>query len=247
LYPEKFYPVLKPINAGVEVDQSTAVIKHNFISETFSYWNIMGDGILVKEGSTCTISHNVIYENDLNGIYIEEDASADIINNTVVANAWDGIGCFSGEGVVIKNNIVVENGIDGISTITSPAPNISYNDVWNNAGWAYHECSAGAGDMSENPMFVDPVGFDFHLQSGSGCIDAGDPASDWTNELPPNGGRINMGAYGGTSEATTTVTCAGDYEPDGDVDGLDLYQYIIGNIPISIVEFTANFGKNNCP
>ncbi|MHC4212528.1 MAG: FG-GAP-like repeat-containing protein [Planctomycetota bacterium] len=34
------------------------------------------------------------------------------------------------------------------------------------------------------------------------CIDAGDPNSDWTEELLPHGERINMGAYGGTSEAS---------------------------------------------
>jgi hypothetical protein len=35
-------------------------------------------------------------------------------------------------------------------------------------------------------------------------VDAGDPASDYSKEPQPNGGRINMGAYGGTAEATTT-------------------------------------------
>jgi hypothetical protein len=36
----------------------------------------------------------------------------------------------------------------------------------------------------------------------SPCIDAGDPSSDWSEELSPNGSRINMGAYGGTSQAS---------------------------------------------
>jgi hypothetical protein len=38
----------------------------------------------------------------------------------------------------------------------------------------------------------------------SPCIDAGDPNSAWENEPEPNGGRINMGAYGGTSQASLT-------------------------------------------
>ena len=49
---------------------------------------------------------------------------------------------------------------------------------------------------------------DFHLQSIAGgypenspCIDAGDPADDFSNEPSPNGGRINMGPYGNTPEA----------------------------------------------
>ena len=36
----------------------------------------------------------------------------------------------------------------------------------------------------------------------SPCIDAGDPNSAWSNEPSPNGGRINMGAYGNTLEAS---------------------------------------------
>lgn len=49
---------------------------------------------------------------------------------------------------------------------------------------------------------------DFHFQNMAGgypenspCIDAGDPASDYSNEPIPNGGRINLGPYGNTPEA----------------------------------------------
>ena len=65
---------------------------------------------------------------------------------------------------------------------------------------------------------IQPLG-DYHLKSqvgrweaGSGswvidevtspCIDAGDPNSPVGDEPEPNGGRINMGAYGGTAEAS---------------------------------------------
>jgi hypothetical protein len=60
---------------------------------------------------------------------------------------------------------------------------------------------------------------DYHLKSQAGrwdpntgswvqddvtslCIDAGDPNSPIGEEPFPNGGRINMGAYGGTAEAS---------------------------------------------
>lgn len=36
----------------------------------------------------------------------------------------------------------------------------------------------------------------------SPCIDAGDPASVFGDERQPNGGRVNMGAYGNTVEAS---------------------------------------------
>ncbi len=47
---------------------------------------------------------------------------------------------------------------------------------------------------------------DFHLQSDSVAIDAGDPNSDASAEPLPSGSRINQGAYGGTSEATTSAS-----------------------------------------
>ena len=77
----------------------------------------------------------------------------------------------------------------------------------------------GEGDISADPLFADPKGGDFHLKSRAGrwdpklrrwvkdevtspCIDAGDPRDDFSNEPEPNGGRINMGAYGNTKEAS---------------------------------------------
>jgi hypothetical protein len=63
------------------------------------------------------------------------------------------------------------------------------------------------------------IGGDYHLKSQAGrwdpageswvldeltspCIDAGDPNSPVGDEPEPNGGRVNMGAYGGTAEAS---------------------------------------------
>ena len=53
-----------------------------------------------------------------------------------------------------------------------------------------------------NPAFVDPAASDFHLAPGSRAIDAADPASQVGLEPAPNGGRRNIGAYGGSDEAT---------------------------------------------
>ena len=44
----------------------------------------------------------------------------------------------------------------------------------------------------------------FRLQAGSPALDAGNPSSQFFNEPAPNGGRINVGAYGNTPEALTS-------------------------------------------
>ena len=89
---------------------------------------------------------------------------------------------------------------------------ITYSDI--QGGWP------GEGNIDADPLFVAPEEGDYHLQSEgwhwdpenrlrwiqddrtSPCIDAGDPLSPMGDEPEPNGGRINMGAYGGTAEAS---------------------------------------------
>jgi hypothetical protein len=56
--------------------------------------------------------------------------------------------------------------------------------------------------MELDPQFEDAAAGDVHLQSTSPCIDAGDPASPFDLEPLPNGGRVDMGAYGNSGEST---------------------------------------------
>jgi hypothetical protein len=56
--------------------------------------------------------------------------------------------------------------------------------------------------MELDPQFEDAAAGDVHLQSTSPCIDAGDPASPFALEPLPNGGRVDMGAYGNSGEST---------------------------------------------
>ncbi|MFC1604190.1 GLUG motif-containing protein [Planctomycetota bacterium] len=77
----------------------------------------------------------------------------------------------------------------------------------------------GQGNINADPQFVTTGSGDGHLKSQAGrwdsagkswvldnitspCVDAGDPSSSVAFESYPNGGIINMGAYGGTAEAS---------------------------------------------
>ena len=118
------------------------------------------------------------------------------------------------------------------------APAITYSDIKGN--WL------GVGNINADPCFANPDANDFHLKSQAGrwnpssqswvidsvtspCIDAGNMADPLGFEPFPNGGRINMGAYGGTEQASKSYfgrpTCqtimAGDINGDCRVNFLD--------------------------
>ena len=97
------------------------------------------------------------------------------------------------------------------------------------------------GGLPSNPLFADPNNGDYHLLSQRGrywprpdvwvldkvtssCIDGGDPYDDPSDEPMPNGGRIDMGAYGGTPFAGMSEIkwLDGDINHDGIVNLIDL-------------------------
>jgi L-ascorbate metabolism protein UlaG (beta-lactamase superfamily) len=100
---------------------------------------------------------------------------------------------------------------DGGSEIRASSINVTFSNI--RGGWE------GEGNIDADPLFADPDNGDFHLKSEYGrwdsasdswvvddvtspCIDAGDPNSPVGGECEPNGGIINMGAYGGTEQAS---------------------------------------------
>ena len=129
-------------------------------------------------------------------------------------------------------------------------PVISYSDIagcgGSGAGWDDSLGTDGGGNIDVDPLFGNSDANDSHLQSQAGrwdansqgwvtddvtspCIDAGDWMSPVGFEPFPNGGRANMGAYGGTIEASKsyfgTEPCetiiAGDINQDFIVNFVD--------------------------
>ena len=92
------------------------------------------------------------------------------------------------------------------------------NCIYGNAGGNLKGSGiTSKGDIHADPSYADRSAYDYHLKSQYGrwngkkwvkddvtspCVDAGDPKSDCSREPAPNGGRINMGAYGNTAEAS---------------------------------------------
>ena len=151
------------------------------------------------------ISHNIIRHSFRSGVHIHGDSSPRIASNTIVANGDDGVRLAADSTSrcqpVIENNIIADNLQAGIVQLSpSAAPVVDYNDIYNSPTLAYG-ITLGQHNLHASPLFVNPAGHDYHLSELSPCIDAGNPASEYRREPEPNGGRINLGAYGNTSEA----------------------------------------------
>ena len=112
----------------------------------------------------------------------------------------------SGEGNIDGNPLFSGSGYWD----PNDTPDITGDDVW------VHDyrlkSSAGRWDSSLGKWVYDDV--------TSPCIDGGDPGSGWGGEYWPCGGRINIGAYGGTRYASMSL------DGFGSVGDLDYDDYV---------------------
>ena len=135
-------------------------------------------------------------------------------------------------------NLTIVNNYAGVEAEPGAFPDIKNCIFWNNQ-YDLSGCTAeysrltNLGDLdperyniNAEPLFANPGNNDYHLKSAYGryspsqdlwvtdpqsspCIDSGDPGMDNDRE-PSGGGRINMGAYGGTPYASKSPSPVGD-------------------------------------
>jgi len=174
-------------------------------------------------------------------IYAQSDKIS-VANCTFSQNVSSGGTAFSlerGESTVRIISSILWNEALEIKNGNNSTVTVRYSDIHD--GWS------GEGNIDIDPLFTDPNTGDYHLKSQAGrwdpisetwvqddvtspCIDAGDPNSPIGYEPFPNGGIINMGAYGGTTGASMSYfgepVCerirAGDINGDCRIDCTDL-------------------------
>lgn len=200
-------------NAHGGIQGCGGLITANVISDNYEY---NGRGI---QGCSAIIRNNIITHNDADYGAGLSSCSGDIQNNIIAWNtSWrNGAGLYNCSGT-IENNAIFENstgsgreggGLDdcnglirnciiwgnragvGAQLNDSSVPTFSCIQDWT---------GGGIGNISAQPLFLNAANVDFHLQSGSPCIDTGAPGGLFNDGcLPPGRGTVrnDMGAYGG--------------------------------------------------
>ena len=133
-----------------------------------------------------TITGNSAYRGG--GIYCYSSSlcltNVTITGNTASYGYGGGIHCCENPSISLKNCILWNDSPQEIYVYSGSSVTAYYSDI--QGGWT------GSGNINANPLFISSG--DFHLQPGSPCIDAGNPASQYND---PDGSRNDMGAYGG--------------------------------------------------
>jgi parallel beta-helix repeat protein/predicted outer membrane repeat protein len=178
-----------------------------------------GGGISNGDNSSPNLMNCIFNENSAEwngGGMSNSGGNPTLVNCTFSENSatqnGGGLNSVSG-GPILTNCILWSN----IPDQMDGSANISYSDI--EGGWP----EGGIGIIDADPLFADANNGDYHLKSEAGrwntntqtwvtddvtspCIDAGDPNMPVGDEPFPSGIRINMGAYGGTTEASKSIS-----------------------------------------
>ena len=169
-----------------------------------------GGGFFVAGGSVAVTNCTIAYSSstDEGGAFYQSGGTLSIHNSIIASNtattSGHDLSVYGGSANVTFTRL---GGAEGSDYVYDDAAYLTTSDI-----------------ITDDPLFASSS--DFHLQSAGGrwdptagggagdwvadtehspCIDAGDPTDSEGDETFPNGGTINMGAYGGTLEASRSV------------------------------------------
>lgn len=175
-----------------------SVISHSQFSDS-SGSSADGAAVHIQEGYF-RIINSLFFDNDglcAGAVCADDKVSLTIVNCTVVNNHGDTGGIRATSRTSIVNSILWGNqsNLSPAQAQTSTAMAVQYSDI-DQDGY-----EGTNGNIREAPGFVDPANNDFHLGSGSKCVDHGNneaeflPAADLDGNHRTIGSQVDMGVY----------------------------------------------------
>jgi parallel beta-helix repeat protein len=174
------------------------------------------------------IINNTIVGNQIDGIVLRERVSPIITNNIIVGHATGINWNYVTETPILRYNNLWDNDVnylhDGRADDTLAGPgSMSVDPCFAKGGYWVDVIDPNVAVVGHNGQNAVWMAGDYHLKSQVGrydlyrqtwvrddvtspCIDGGDPNSPVAFEPFPNGGTINMGAYGGTAHASKSLS-----------------------------------------
>jgi hypothetical protein len=187
--------------------------------------NGMANGISISQSPYITMDGCVVWSNAASALLLGLGAQLAITNSVLSAFGLGNYCIESWTNITLQadyNDLYVAGGAEVASVNGMQYPR---TPQWTAA------FKQDVHSLSADPLFADPANGDFHLRSRAGrwnavsnkwvkdkpvagvadyspLIDMGATNRPWTDEPAPNGGRLNIGLYGGTREASKSNTNA---------------------------------------
>ncbi|MFO0810604.1 MAG: right-handed parallel beta-helix repeat-containing protein [Gemmataceae bacterium] len=181
-------------------------LSHNVFTGNFA--PSVGSAVFVDDGAVASLDHDLIYANACNPagdgavapVYVDGDekvGSTLDVNHVTIADhtckpavPGTAIAVTDRSKLTVKNSILWNNGGDDVKVDATSRATVTYT--------LSQTAIRGTGNISKDPLFVNPAGHDYRLRSNSPAINAA--------ETTPNGGRANLGANGDTAQAGPVET-----------------------------------------
>lgn len=159
----------------------------------------------------------VLRDNDDAGLDVTASGTAELVNATVVRN---GTGVRAAGTTRVRNALVTNNGV-GLQAASAGLLTSGYDNVYQNHVEDYRNVDHATSDLALAVDFESTDANDLRLKAAQPTTDHGDPADDFSLEPAPNGGRINIGAFGNTEFAELSATSGIEPSADGGVGAND--------------------------
>jgi parallel beta-helix repeat protein/YD repeat-containing protein len=236
------------------------VLLNNIISNNTQF------GIAMVNGSTPQVVQNLIINNTGGGITTSASGTGMLyLNNTIADNLGQtsfianfGLasaigGSFPTDAVLQNNLLIATPGQPAVFCSSALPAGFVANDVFSSGGTAFDpSCTSqtgSQGNVSSDPLFVDPAVDNYHLQTTSPAIDAGNsttpiplPTTDLDGNPRVFSATVDIGAFEFQGDTTTGYTATSlTFGPQQVGTSSPSQDFIIsngGSVALQLVPFT---------